>query len=195
MLMGSTAQERTGEPAKENSKSDEKSRKCGLGKRAKKLRRLNIKRKDWKKEHGGNHCVKGCCKERRNRLFSACLVNSTKRDKIKSQQVKFELITKGNFLTVLPSGGYCLRVLYRWRRWLRTAEADVHQKWCRCSGSCCGQGMDLETSLSHLLAHDYMNGQRKCKSQGTEYPDDTKFLRFIVYNVFSWFWKHASCLF
>lgn len=52
--------------------------------------------------------VKDCFKEERNNLFSAHLVNSTKRNKIKSQQKKFKLDTKGDFLMVylrlLPSG-------------------------------------------------------------------------------------------
>lgn len=45
-------------------------------------------------------CVKDCCKEERNRLLSVRLVNSTKRDKIKSQREKLGLDAKGNFLMV-----------------------------------------------------------------------------------------------
>lgn len=51
-------------------------------------------------------CVKDCCKEEKNRLFSMHLVNSTKRGKIKSQHEKFGLDAKGNLLVdgwrVLP---------------------------------------------------------------------------------------------
>jgi len=45
-------------------------------------------------------CMKDCCKEERNLLFSICLVNGMKKDKIKSQQEKFGLDTKGNILVV-----------------------------------------------------------------------------------------------
>lgn len=81
--------------------------------------------------------VKEIFKEERNSLFSAHLVNSRKRHKIKSQWEKLKLDTKGNFLRVylglLPSGA-------PWRRYLRTGQTDVCQKGCRAIGSCCGPG-------------------------------------------------------
>lgn len=52
-------------------------------------------------------CVKGCCDEETNRLFSVRLVNSGKRDEIKSQQEELGLGTQGDFLTV---------GLHRWTR-------------------------------------------------------------------------------
>lgn len=76
--------------------------------------------------------VKECFKDKRNSLLSTHLVGSSKRNKIKSQQEKFELETKRNFLMVylelLPS------------RCCMEEQTDVCQKGCRGIGSCCGPG-------------------------------------------------------
>lgn len=85
-----------------------------FGKRVKKLRRLNLRKKKKKTKRTERKnmveiigCVKGCCKEERNRLFSMRLVNSTVRDEIKSWQEKFGLDPEGNVLTVWVEDTAC----------------------------------------------------------------------------------------
>lgn len=61
-------------------------------------------------------CVKGCREEERNRLFSVRLVNSGKRDIIKSQQEELGLGTEGDFLTVWLARGPCVPTAGRVRQ-------------------------------------------------------------------------------
>lgn len=130
-----------------------------FGKKIKKLRRLNLKKEDWKKEHGRDHQVCERLLDRRKES-SVLLVNSTKSYKIKSRLEEFGLDAEGSFLMVWLEDTACrFSITGGQVRRVRTGETDVYRKWHRCSRSCCGPGngpwdISVTSSCPQLLRID-----------------------------------------